>query len=151
MLLSSGLFRMTCNVTTNVRLVVLRTFPFTSWPSFYSMYVWLCSGLILDIKYPHSSHCTVQFTYVQSWLEVPCKYKVSLHIRWSNNIYNFIHIEQNPFVLSAAVIVLAMSEPMLDLGKGLLDQVEVRGVWRQIFNMNTLTMKLSSSVSVQKW
>jgi hypothetical protein len=56
------------------------------------------------------------------------------------NIEHLQHIVQNPVVLHGTVVVVMAAEKVLDLGEGLFDGVEIRGVWREIFDADAKTI-----------
>jgi hypothetical protein len=60
--------------------------------------------------------------------------KIPFGITRSNNFKHLPHIIENTTTLCCTIIVLIATEPMLDLRERLLNRIEVRRIWRKVFN-----------------
>ena len=77
--------------------------------------------------------------------------KISCGIVSSDNVQDLIHIKKNSITSiinlsltitrsirnSSVVIILVTPQEMFDLAECFLDRVQIRGIWRQIFNTDT--------------
>jgi hypothetical protein len=62
---------------------------------------------------------------------------VALHVVARDDVQEFIHVKQDPRSIVAVlrvVVVLVTTNKMLDLAEGLFDRIEVRRVWRKVFD-----------------
>lgn len=77
--------------------------------------------------------------------------KISCSVVSSNDVQDLIHIKQNSVTSitnlsltincsirnSGVVIILVSPQEMFDLAECFLDRVQIRGVWRQVFDTDT--------------
>ena len=80
-------------------------------------------------------------------LKVTGMCKISSGVIRSDDVQDLIHIKQNSvtsitnlsftITCSSVVVIVMTPQEMFDLAECFLDRVQIRGIWRQVFNTDT--------------
>jgi len=67
--------------------------------------------------------------------------KIPIRIFWCNDIHHLIHIKQNAITCGHIVVSVMTADKMLDLGKCLLDRIQIGGVGGEVLDPHSYVYK----------